>query len=124
MAFVLQTMRTEIPLIDVYFGFDKTNFLGETIMTFKPVELQQVGQISFFEIFTPDAVSDMLTFMDNVVKEEAKNVQVEETWFSLWNEWKEMGIEECETLDDVIYIAGLQVDDKPTVEARSDQGYW
>ena len=108
-TFVLQTIRTEIPVLDAYFSFDGVNFIGDNLMTYKLLNLQQIGEVHFHDIFTPTSVTAMIEYMDESVKEEQSNMQVEETWYTTWKKWKDLGLLECNTLDDVIYITNINV---------------
>ena len=117
--FVLQSMRTEIPLLDVYLSFDGTNFIGDNVMTFKPITLQNLGLVNFHEICTSTSVQETVEQLNSVVIEEAKNMQEEEEWHKQWKHWKDNGLMECETLDDLIYIARLETEPEIALVLKS-----
>ena len=87
-SYILNTLRTELPVLDIYFSFNESNsFGGDQVMITKEIKYGTIN-FDFESIFTNHTVDAMVKLLADKIDNYLRAEDQLPDWTTKWYEWK------------------------------------
>ena len=108
--FIIDTLRTEIPILDEYYQFTTIGDFGDIRISPNEIKLHNYDDVTIHDVYVFYEAQRLMVLITNVVDAWiSKHSEETPPWLNTWKQYKEDGIEQCELLFEMRQIVAPDI---------------